>query len=158
MDMNDLRENLRAAVDALIGEGKKFSSGRELAQRAHTLGLVESADSFSRTVNRVRSDEKDVQLSTVDIIARTAGKSAADLLAGPKRKEASSAHPMEWLENAPTQLSLLARSLIVEIIKADQSGLPAERANALLTIIRPILENSGHQPKPLVGADDPYRE
>ncbi|WP_186194449.1 hypothetical protein [Burkholderia gladioli] len=159
--MNDPRENLKQAVEELIGPGKKFSSGRELAQRAHTRGFVDSAEAFSRSVNRVKNEDNDVQLSTITAIAKTAGISA-HLLLKPREGQCgvivgensaatevgSSMDALQWIESAPSQLSILARSLIVEIVKADRTGLSAEGANALLAIIRPILEN-----KP--GASDP---
>lgn len=58
-DMKDIKQKLAAATNELIGEGKRFRSARELAQRAHTLGLVPNADSFSRAVARVIKAEHD---------------------------------------------------------------------------------------------------
>ncbi|UQN71764.1 hypothetical protein [Burkholderia multivorans] len=134
--MTDLRENLRIAVDALIGEGRKFASGRELAQRAHTLGLVESAESFARTVNRVRSGDKDVQLSTVDILAKTAGKSVVDLIGRDTAALSvtqQSAMPRSW-----DNLSAEALALVDAIANADAAGLSPEVfrsiKNLLITI------------------------
>ncbi|MCA7883209.1 hypothetical protein LGM58_08420 [Burkholderia contaminans] len=134
--MSDLRENLRIAVDELIGDGRKFVSGRELAQRAHTLGLVESADSFARTVNRVRSGDKDVQLSTVDIIAKTVGKSAVDLIGRDASDTASRQHPpvpQSW-----GSLSSEALSLIDVIVNADRIGLSPGVFGSIKSLIATI--------------------
>ncbi|MEY8174012.1 hypothetical protein AB9D46_24095 [Burkholderia multivorans] len=127
---------MRIAVDALIGEGRKFASGRELAQRAHTLGLVESAESFARTVNRVRSGDKDVQLSTVDILAKTAGKSVVDLIGRDTAALSvtqQSAMPRSW-----DNLSAEALALVDAIANADAAGLSPEVfrsiKNLLITI------------------------
>ncbi|WP_146126023.1 hypothetical protein [Burkholderia multivorans] len=134
--MTDLRENLRIAVDALIGEGRKFASGRELAQRAHTLGLVESAESFARTVNRVRSGDKDVQLSTVDILAKTAGKSVVDLIG--RDTGALSATQQSAMPRSSGNLSAEALALVDVIANADAAGLSPEVfksiKNLLITI------------------------
>ncbi|MGQ7905008.1 hypothetical protein [Burkholderia sp. BC1] len=134
--MTDLRENLRIAVDALIGEGRKFASGRELAQRAHTLGLVESAESFARTVNRVRSGDKDVQLSTVDILAKTVGKSVVDLIG--RDTAALSATQQSAMPRSSGNLSAEALALVDVIANADAAGLSPEVfksiKNLLITI------------------------
>lgn len=79
-DMNDSRKLLAAATARLIGDGKRFRSARELAQRAHTLGYVDRTDSFSRQVARVLKGEYDAQISTADVIARTAGMGLSDFL------------------------------------------------------------------------------
>ncbi|MDN7413038.1 hypothetical protein QZM42_31405 [Burkholderia vietnamiensis] len=134
--MSDLRENLRIAVDELIGDGRKFASGRELAQRAHTLGLVESADSFARTVNRVRSGDKDVQLSTVDIIAKTVGKNAVDLIGRdsantPTKEEALK--PQTWEALSPEALSL-----VDVIVNADAAGLSPVVFSSIKSLISTI--------------------
>jgi len=133
--MSDLRENLRIAVDELIGDGRKFASGRELAQRAHTLGLVDSADSFARTVNRVRSGDKDVQLSTVDIIAKTVGKNAVDLIgrdaANTQTKEALK--PQTWEALSPEALSL-----VDVIVNAEAAGLSPVVFTSIKSLIATI--------------------
>lgn len=81
-DMKDIKQKLAAATNELIGEGKRFRSARELAQRAHTLGLVPNADSFSRAVARVIKAEHDTQISTAETIARTVGMELTDFLSG----------------------------------------------------------------------------
>ncbi|WP_155634960.1 hypothetical protein [Burkholderia cepacia] len=126
---------MRIAVDELIGVGRKFASGRELAQRAHTLGLVESAESFARTVNRVRSGDKDVQLSTVDIIAKTVGKTAVDLIGrdsahAPNRE---THRPETWKDLSPDALSL-----VDVIINADALGLAPEVFRSIKSLIATI--------------------
>ncbi|WP_151273247.1 hypothetical protein [Burkholderia pseudomallei] len=135
-DMSDLRENLRIAVDELIGDGRKFASGRELAQRAHTLGLVESADSFARTVNRVRSGDKDVQLSTVDIIAKTVGKSAVDLIG--RDASHTTASPPPTMPQSWKSLSPEALSLVDVIVNADASGLSPDVFRSIKSLIATI--------------------
>lgn len=143
--MDDLRENLRIAVDELIGDGRKFASGRELAQRAHTLGLVESADSFARTVNRVRSGDKDVQLSTVDIIARTAGKSAVELIARGKRNRDVERTAPELKNSGTAQsrdtaailgASTAASRVIQALLVADKDGMPSRAFDSLLNTLK----------------------
>ncbi|MCA8213700.1 hypothetical protein LGN20_07260 [Burkholderia cepacia] len=134
--MSDLRENLRISVEELIGDGRKFASGRELAQRAHTLGLVESAESFARTVNRVRSGDKDVQLSTVDVIAKATGKSVAELIGyklsnGPALSPQQEARP--WGE-----LTAEATSLIDVIVNADRAGLSPGVFTSIKALIRTL--------------------
>ena len=133
--MSDLRENLRIAVDELIGDGRKFASGRELAQRAHTLGLVESADSFARTVNRVRSGDKDVQLSTVDIIAKTVGKNAVDLIGRDSAHAPNSEarKPQTWENLSPEALSL-----VDVIMNADALGLSPGVFRSIKSLIATI--------------------
>lgn len=80
--MNDARKLLTARLDELIGHGKMFKSARELAQRAHTMGLVENVEHFTRTVNRVRKNpDMDVQLKTIEAISGAANTTVADLLA-----------------------------------------------------------------------------
>ncbi|KWI50294.1 hypothetical protein WT72_24290 [Burkholderia pseudomultivorans] len=134
--MSDLRENLRIAVDELIGDGRKFASGRELAQRAHTLGLVESAESFARTVNRVRSGDKDVQLSTVDIIAKTVGKSAVALIGHGTADTALSQQPpipRSWENLSPDALAL-----VDVIVNADAAGLSSEVFRSIKSLLATI--------------------
>lgn len=134
--MSDLRENLRIAVDELIGDGRKFASGRELAQRAHTLGLVDSADSFARTVNRVRSGDKDVQLSTVDIIAKTVGKSAVDLIGRGAWDTTSNQQPpmpQSWENLSPEALAL-----VDVIVNADTLGLSPGVFRSIKSLIATI--------------------
>ncbi|WP_334053923.1 hypothetical protein [Burkholderia cepacia] len=145
--MSDLRENLRIAVEGLIGDGRKFASGRELAQRAHTLGLVESAESFARTVNRVRSGDKDVQLSTVDIIAKTVGISAVDLIG---RTDAALSQqptvPRSWESLSPEALAL-----VDVIVNADAAGLSPQVLGSIKALIATIafagpMKDSGNLP------------
>jgi hypothetical protein len=134
--MSDLRENLRIAVDELIGDGRKFASGRELAQRAHTLGLVESAESFARTVNRVRSGDKDVQLSTVDIIAKTVGKSVVALIGRDAADAAFSrqpAMPRSWEALSPDALAL-----VDVIVNADAAGVSSEVFKSIKSLLATI--------------------
>ncbi|WP_124920705.1 hypothetical protein [Burkholderia sp. Bp9099] len=134
--MSDLRENLRIAVDELIGDGRKFASGRDLAQRAHTLGLVESAESFARTVNRVRSGDKDVQLSTVDIIAKTVGKSAVALL---ERGTAGSVPRQQpAMPSSSENLSPEALALIDVIANADAAGLSPAVFKSIKSLVATI--------------------
>lgn len=81
-DMKDIRKIAADATEALIGPDRRFRSARELAQRAHTLGIVENADSFARNVSRVIEGEQDPRVGTLDAIARAAGMRLSDFIGG----------------------------------------------------------------------------
>lgn len=80
--MDDIRKNVAAALNELIGEGKRFTNRPEVARRAQTLGLVERADSFAKTLERVMKGNHDSQISTLETIATAVGVSVFDLLIG----------------------------------------------------------------------------
>jgi hypothetical protein len=111
---------------SLIGEGRRFRSARELAQRAHTLGYVENADSFARSVARVCKGDHDTQLSTIETIARTANVMLTDLLAGV-------AFPQEGAEPSDKgdEVQLSVRSVNEQQIRRIIESLPKMSRDAL---------------------------
>lgn len=138
-DMKDTRTLLAEATARLIGEGKKFRSARELAQRAHTMGYVENAESFSRQVARVLKGEYDSQLSTADTIARTAGFKLSDFLSdgAPKNLpvnplisgdekpisiESGRERRANLLSESLTQLTAETRELVDLLVSIDRIG------------------------------------
>jgi hypothetical protein len=132
--MNDLRKTLADVTGRLIGEGKRFRSARELAQRAHTLGYVENVDSFARNVSRVLKGDHDTQMSTVDAISRAAGLQLSDFLKG----EAPPPENVKSMINEPDGTQT------VESINARRTTLLAEsltRASSeLLGVIEHLIE------------------
>lgn len=138
-DMKDTRKLLAEATARLIGDGKKFRSARELAQRAHTMGYIENAASFSRQLTRVMKGDHDTQLSTVETIARTAGVPLSDFLAGeadagspvnPSIREPESALSIQsardrranLVSESLTQLSTEMREIVDLLVSIDRLG------------------------------------
>lgn len=138
-DMKDTRTLLAEATARLIGDGRKFRSARELAQRAHTMGYVENAESFSRQVARVLKGEYDSQLSTADTIARTAGIKLSDFLSGdpandravnpsingretPLSFESGRERRANLLSESLTQLTAETRELVDLLVSIDRIG------------------------------------
>lgn len=142
--MDDMRQKLASATAGLIGDGKRFRSARELAQRAHTLGYVDNADSFARNVARVMKADHDTQMSTVEIIARTAGMKLPDFLSGNinpanSGQDGSLSGELRGGESASlqtltlTQLTDEMRDLIEHLVEIDHLG-GADREMAIAGI------------------------
>jgi hypothetical protein len=117
--MDDAKKLMAVATQRLVGEGRRFASARELAQRAHTLGYVENAENFSRTVARVIKGDHDPQMGTIMVIARTAGVELSDFLSGDAQEGSAVNSPnMEAEEPLPLEsmrelrATLLAESLM----------------------------------------------
>jgi transcriptional regulator with XRE-family HTH domain len=156
-DMKSTREKIAEATKRLIGEGKPFRSARDLAQRAHTLGYIDSVESFARAVSRLRNGDHDPQIGTVEIVARAAGVNLTDFLDGRTQPEENVNSPNKANElplsgqsegdrrailiaESLTHVSQEMRELIEHLIDLDRIG-GAEREMAVAGI-RYILRGS----------------
>jgi hypothetical protein len=119
--MKNSRDVLATRVNSLIGNGGRFASPAEWAQRALTLGLIDKADSFTRKINRIRNAEVDPMLSTIETLAASASVSIPWLLG---------------LDDGKT-LSEPALKLTKAIAEIDQQG--GERAETVFTVINDLL-------------------
>lgn len=108
--MSDALKILRQRLDDLIGPGKPFKSAPEMAQRASTMGVIDSVPNFTRSINRVRKGATDVQLSTIEAIAKTANVTVSDLLMdeidGPAKAAAELVATLD-AERATSALAML---------------------------------------------------
>lgn len=153
-DMKDALKKIGRSVDSLIGPGRRFKSARELAQRAQMLGYVENADSFARSVSRAKTGDHDSQISTISIIAKTAGVDIEQLFAGvsfegagvnPPIKEHDRALSMEshrttqakLFEESIANVSREMRAIIDDLAEADRSG--GQRRDILIGSIGAML-------------------
>ena len=138
--MNDTLKTLAARVADLLGPGKPFANASALAKRAHTMGLVTNAQHFARSIHRVMTGEVDVQISTIDIIARAANVRVSDLLDNDPGK--SSAESVKAFEEAirPERQRAESLSQLVELLLAE---LDKTRADRYVTIdaARDLLSN-----------------
>lgn len=163
--MSNARRNLQRAILASVGPEGEFPSANEMARRAVTRGYADNEVAFAKAVNRAKSGETNIGLDMVEAIANTLSISVGELLdpEGYRRKGENEAglsisgerytQPTEWLDVAPQRLSFAARSLIIELLKADKGGIEAEEANALLTVLRLIQSRGNGAREPMTGAD-----
>ncbi len=81
-----------------------------MAQRASTMGVIDSVPNFTRSINRVRKGATDVQLSTIEAIAKTANVTVSDLLMdeidGPAKAAAELVAKLD-AERAASALAML---------------------------------------------------
>lgn len=122
--MKNAREILAERVNSLIGEGLRFRSPAEWAQRAVTMGLVPDAASFTRQINRIRNAEVNAQLNTLEHLAKSAGVALPWLVGGDQNDN----------------LSESARKLIAEIAALDRAD--RLRADVIFTAIAVLLQPS----------------
>lgn len=116
-----IKEILRGNIESLIGEGRRFRSARELAQRAETLGLTDKMENLARSISRIRNLEGDTQLSTMEAIAGAAGLQVSDLLQTGPAPSAEMSQLMEGLRK------LDARGGIDRILMLNTLGLILNR-------------------------------
>lgn len=64
--MDDIRKNVAAALDSLIGEGKRFPRNADVARRAQTMGVTDNQGSFAKNLERLRSGTHDSRISTIE--------------------------------------------------------------------------------------------
>lgn len=145
--MDDIRKNVAAALDSLIGEGKRFPRNADVARRAQTMGVTDNQGSFAKNLERLRSGTHDSRISTIEGAASAVGVSALDLVNGKNFSGVNTESEDSHFEHqSPLQSARLDRArnagedllkatsemreLVAQLLALDQRG-GADREMAL---------------------------